>query len=281
MIDVSTHLLKDPVNSKIGLEIEWLQERSRRIYDGVPVLRDSQPASGEVVFALTAVPLTMEGVTITVGSTVYTYGIDFQGRTSTEIAQWFAASINGNPHRAVGGQSDVPFKDHWAAVFGSKVVVMATVGGVAGNLLALATSNSTEVSIPVATLAGGVDSGIGGAIDSSIGALCIIDKAPAIMHREGPNTLFNAVTATGVSFAVSGGASHNHGFIFIGAGTASMTVVIEVSNDNINYATFSTNVITSDGITLISASETVYTYWRANVTAYTSGNVTVQHYAGN
>lgn len=84
------------------------------------------------------------------------------------------------------------------------------------------------------------------------------------------STLLNAVTATGSSLSV-GTDSNRPAFIQV-SGLTVGTVAAQGSLDNTNWATIGT-ALTANGIVTI---DNPPPYIRANVTAYTSGTITVK-----
>ena len=85
-----------------------------------------------------------------------------------------------------------------------------------------------------------------------------------------PVTLLSAVTATGASTAVQADAGQPAFLQVTGITTA--TVAFQGSLDGTTYATIGT-ALTADGIVTIANAPK---YLRANVTAYTSGTITVK-----
>ena len=85
-------------------------------------------------------------------------------------------------------------------------------------------------------------------------------------------TLLSAVAATGASVAVRPHLSDADRIVFQVTGITTATVTIQASLDGTNW--FSTGTaLTADGL---ASDANSYPYYRANVTAYTSGTITVK-----
>ncbi len=88
-------------------------------------------------------------------------------------------------------------------------------------------------------------------------------------------TLMPAQAATGESDAIDCSNADKFTLQIIAADTAIGTVDIETSLNGIDWGKISENPISADGSTIISVSNEIYKWVRANVSAYTSGNFKV------
>lgn len=103
-----------------------------------------------------------------------------------------------------------------------------------------------------------------------------------MINRLGPITNLSAVTATGAGSSVDVSNYHNYTIQIVASSvTTGASVLVQHSLDGTNWATISTNSITSNGVTEITISQVAYRYLRTNVSSRTDGTYTTYIYAGN
>jgi hypothetical protein len=120
------------------------------------------------------------------------------------------------------------------------------------------------------------------AYNKSTGAEQVEVINDAVVAVIGPTTLLNAVTAGGASTAVNPALFHHHTFTIISTGvSAGVTLEIEQSPNNSDWATIAPLVISATGNNTISVENRKYNYMRANITTYGDGTHTVIYNGGN
>lgn len=113
--------------------------------------------------------------TVTINGDVYTYGIEFTGTTTSDIAQQLADVINGvwitDRNQPITDKLSQPIKDYWALAYNNTVQLIACTPGAGGNALTLATSTTATFGLSAATFTGGAGStaGVAASVGSSTG----------------------------------------------------------------------------------------------------------------
>lgn len=97
-------------------------------------------------------------------------------------------------------------------------------------------------------------------------------KEKQLSTLSSPVTVLNAVVATGASVAVQPDLSIQHPVVLQVVGITTATVALQASLDGTTYATVGTP-LTADGFVSDNGG---YKYYRANVTAWTSGAITAK-----
>lgn len=130
------------------------------------------------------------GATVTVAGDAFTFGTDFQGDNPIQIAIGLAAAINASrgTYGARHNQSTL-LRSYAAVYYGTRIELLATAPGVAGNALTLATSDATNFTVSGATFGGGA---VGTAVLAYSGlppiAACVkLDRVPIALQLAGPD----------------------------------------------------------------------------------------------
>lgn len=125
-----------------------------------------QPAVGSI----TVIAKPAATPNVVVAGVTYTFGTHFWGDRPAAIAESLTAAINssrgsyGYSHRMA-----TPIRDVFAVFFGPVVTVIATMPGLAGNVLGLTTTDATSFTLSGATLAGGtINTGSLGTVTTSM-----------------------------------------------------------------------------------------------------------------
>ncbi len=129
----------------------------------LPVYRpNGTPAYAWVKFI--AQPLT--GDTVTINGNVYTFGTDFFGQSAAQALRSLVAAVRADQSDAseVAATNTNFFRPYWAEFNGHYAVLFATVPGVGGNALTLATSASTRITISGSTFTGGTSQATSGGL---------------------------------------------------------------------------------------------------------------------
>lgn len=172
------------------------------LYSHLPNYRPfGQPATAKVT--ILAVPV--NGTTVTIGGTTFTYGTDFGGRDVRKVAENLAVFINS----PIGTDFTSVVRKYYAEPRGNVVVLIATEPGATGNSIGLTTSNVLFFQLSGSTFAGGV------ANSSPLDANSVVSVGSVTFNNSGytqlPSApakqldLYNANdSAVGMRYGVSG-----------------------------------------------------------------------------
>jgi hypothetical protein len=119
------------------------------------------PATG--YFTVSAVPAI--GMTITAGLRTYTFGTDFSGNSTFDVAKSLSNAINACRNILGSAIGDAtlgnPINFLYASYTGTRVYVIATVPGLSGNTIPISSSDTASISVSGTTMAGGTTNATG------------------------------------------------------------------------------------------------------------------------